>query len=154
MTVRKIQEFLDEGNDVNAYDRRFAEQQADTPLIWAVIKMSPKGVELLLENGADPNLAVRAYFRGAGSVPKYSGGNALTWAAGYTGVGVTIAISRRVSWYGTMDDYRMNRMSPKRLKIIKLLNFKCKHIPVAFETVPWFSEKLLSEKNNQTRTMI
>ena len=47
--VDRIQAFLDEGNDVNAYDRRFAEQQADTPLIWAVIKMSPKGVELLLK---------------------------------------------------------------------------------------------------------
>ena len=117
-----IERFLREGNNVNNFSRIFAEQQAPRPLIYPIIKMNLEGVKLLLDAGADPNISVGAFFRGPGNEPKYTHGNALVWAAGYTGVGVEIG-SRKHGWGGDHSDYRASRkrFNSNRLKIIKLL---------------------------------
>jgi hypothetical protein len=117
-----IEKFLREGNNVNKFSRIFAEQQAPMPLIYPIIKMNPEGVKLLLDADADPNIKVGAFFRGPGNQPKYTNGNALVWAAGYTGIGVELG-SRKFGRDGSESDYfrSKKKFNLNRVKIIRLL---------------------------------
>jgi len=117
-----VERWLKKGNDINRFSRELAELQAPMPLIYPIINMLPDGVKLLLDAGADPNIKVGAFFRGPGNQPKYTHGNALVWAAGYTGVDVEIGTSRWSS-YGDINDYRYKKrdFNRNRVKIIRLL---------------------------------